>query len=1568
MNIENIKSGSDVTFHLQIGDKVIIINGKFVKYDGNKVEVLTSEGGTAEFLSTTIVLCVIKDKPTVVVPEPPVPVVVPEPPVLVALKARYEATFQFSNLDLYTPDFIIPSSELDNRFYQTRQEINSYWSSAKIHYNNYLSSKEKDLDKLKKVRVALEELTKRHSYFYIGHYNLACVNFILKNIPITLEEFSKAAAKPLKVNIIEEEKAPVIKSLHNLAYIHLFNEDNIGALRSLESLFGYITPSQDNPAWLKYVHLAATYRFVKPFLKLCEKESLWQQPADFKLLMEAILYILYCHGGTSQAVQVLNYFKDDTLPSNGIACKVLETLSPLNINPVVSYYQLESEREASLVIQLEKEKKHEQFLNYKDIAEEQALKRQWKSALAQIRLALKLEPNNEIARHLEGEYLNKSNNSTRVQCYVPKNQVFQRSTPPPNTITTPKNNNYSPLDTPLPPETSPDSVDNPSHVDNAYNKAKDAHIIDKDYEKAEKLYLSAIFQRDHRMNSAILDLASLYAQQKNFKKAVKFLEDNRNKVQDQSRVDRSLINYYPLIEKYDEAIALIESQYVQAKDNVLKQIQWRTQIAYVQLKAKNYTAAYQIFEEVLSRKPDDLLVQRNQAFCLINMERYDEARDILANILKISPDPKAQELLDSIDAREFEKIKEYFDINRFDLSERLSEFARFFLDRVKIIGGVSESRFEEEKGRKRYIANDADANFDTDRVRRGISIADGARIPNDQADYRLLLAKIILDKNLNSDDAYQYIWRSFQYRGDAADSENKPLISSEWYRQALVMYQYTAREQTSSDFRYLIIRYLRFNLSVLLGPFERENLEEFILRVLSQSNADTSIRFFNAVINLALYSKYARDYLLNIFVSSPQLTTYMLQYLNYESIAKSSEIIYDPQYLEKLWEKLQEKKSAEVLEVTRELSLLRQVDLATASLRQTLDRLSKLKQKPYFYSQTESENRQRLDQMRQIYEHCLKFFETTSGDFMERDDICRRAKAECDELLKLIEMYPTLLSVESLYPIVKELERKIMELRSNLNEHSKPVLRLELGSKIYPANDKIEVQVVVSNRSGCSPAESGEVFVKNDSNLYTAQEENIPFNTSLLGGESRTVLIELHLTDQARQEKAFSLNLKLSYLPYGSREKENVIETIHTLPIQLGSVNTFEPVAQNPYHAGEKEDRPDMFKGRDELVERIEKAVSQETSGEGGKSIAVYGQKRAGKTSLLGFVKRKLEQNPRVLTLDLGNIANFISEKNPLEEDFGWEIITCLKREIGKEEKRLGISLKLNLPDRLTYNGDSNKKSLLKTCLEDFRELTRKNPKWEAIKLILLIDEFSYLYQRNMVNRAKLKPFLTFWKALLQSGLFNVVMAGHDGMTAFMQEYGNEFAIADIIQINYLEERYARELIEKPVLLSNGESRYASEAIRRIINLTACNPYYLQLLCNKIVEVINIDSIIRVTDAHVDKMLSNYLDELIITPKFDNLTDSGDNLSLFGNYFSYISGFDEIEKSINNEIEKVLEEIAVRSSVGFCPRSDINCSTTISIDLILKDLMRRSVIEQQGHSYIIKVGLFKQYLTRRKGN
>ncbi|MEI6590339.1 MAG: hypothetical protein WCO38_10395, partial [Verrucomicrobiota bacterium] len=81
MNIENIKSGSDVTFHLQIGDKVIIINGKFVKYDGNKVEVLTSEGGTAEFLSTTIVLCVIKDKPTVVVPEPPVPVVVPEPPV-----------------------------------------------------------------------------------------------------------------------------------------------------------------------------------------------------------------------------------------------------------------------------------------------------------------------------------------------------------------------------------------------------------------------------------------------------------------------------------------------------------------------------------------------------------------------------------------------------------------------------------------------------------------------------------------------------------------------------------------------------------------------------------------------------------------------------------------------------------------------------------------------------------------------------------------------------------------------------------------------------------------------------------------------------------------------------------------------------------------------------------------------------------------------------------------------------------------------------------------------------------------------------------------------------------------------------------------------------------------------------------------------------------------------------------------------------------------------------------------------------------------------------------------------
>jgi hypothetical protein len=82
--------------------------------------------------------------------------------------------------------------------------------------------------------------------------------------------------------------------------------------------------------------------------------------------------------------------------------------------------------------------------------------------------------------------------------------------------------------------------------------------------------------------------------------------------------------------------------------------------------------------------------------------------------------------------------------------------------------------------------------------------------------------------------------------------------------------------------------------------------------------------------------------------------------------------------------------------------------------------------------------------------------------------------------------------------------------------------------------------------------------------------------------------------------------------------------------------------------------------------------------------------------------------------------------------------------------------------------------------------------------------------------------------------------------------------------------------------------------------------------------------------------------------KFDNLLNSGDTSK------DAISDSDAL---------KVLTAITLSSLTGPCNRNNITCETTIPIDDILDDLVKRDVVERErGQYYSIRVGLFKEWL------
>ena len=142
------------------------------------------------------------------------------------------------------------------------------------------------------------------------------------------------------------------------------------------------------------------------------------------------------------------------------------------------------------------------------------------------------------------------------------------------------------------------------------------------------------------------------------------------------------------------------------------------------------------------------------------------------------------------------------------------------------------------------------------------------------------------------------------------------------------------------------------------------------------------------------------------------------------------------------------------------------------------------------------------------------------------------------------------------------------------------------------------------------------------------------------------------------------------------------------------------------------------------------------------------------------------------------------------------------------------------------------------------------------------------------------------WKAVTQNerAQFSVVLVGQDVVPSFKKEEyaSNAFGVIQDIRLTYLEEQPARELIEKPILDTNGESRYIGNAITRILEYTSRNPYYIQIFCARLVDFMNKNKSIKVTEADVNEVAHSFVigDQALEIDKFDNLIRAGESEDL----------------------------------------------------------------------------------------
>jgi hypothetical protein len=797
---------------------------------------------------------------------------------------------------------------------------------------------------------------------------------------------------------------------------------------------------------------------------------------------------------------------------------------------------------------------------------------------------------------------------------------------------------------------------------------------------------------------------------------------------------------------------------------------------------------------------------------------------------------------------------------------------------------------------------------------------------------------------------YRYLWRSFTSRGDDLVLSGGQLDSiREWYCEALRVHNGDrSRGKDDPDVICATIRFLYSLISIKLIPMQDYGTIEDALQEVFDLHPNHE-KAFDAITYLISSSRYAENRILNRLHRSPHLRNAALTYLIGKGLPNLSPDLSQDDF-STLWKEHIKRTLDETRRQLAELRSIAKVEITPASLERSIHQLQDL----YFFLELD---RRRVDNLQMMLETardaCIQ------RSFEERERLCLRFDQLCKDLLEEISASPTKISVEILYPMVESLQVKMKEHLQEVYSMASPRLNIRPALDSYTPNDDhcIDVQIVVANDRGCSPAEVFELLIVDE---ILSQSEKQPFTIDptsetavrelIRGGEQHIFTLRLRLTEHGLQQQAFSLPICVLYQ---ARSTEGSSSERANLPLSLAKAEQFTEIF-NPYSSyarGGVVVKKSMFFGRDSVIERVTRVICE--AREERKSLVIFGQKRSGKSSILYHLNKHFEDVEDLLVLNIGDIGALLEEATTqsLLTRIFWSILSALQSALKDEEANGRPSLGLSFLRDVEFYNHPYPVGCFKEYFQEFKRAIARVPEWQDIRVIVLIDEFSYIYGKIMTGDIT-DDFMKIWKGILEGYFFSLVLVGQDTMPKFIQKYPNGFGTIEEIRLNYLEDIDARALIVDPIRIGGreGESRYREKAVESIIDLTAGSPFYIQIVCNRLVMYMNTKRTPLVTEADVDQVKQKFIQgaQALDENDFDNLLASGDNAP------------DAISST---DAKSVLKAIAVNSRRGPCKRDAITCQTSQPIDIILEDLVRRQVIEQKDDQYYrIKVGLFKEWL------
>ncbi len=247
----------------------------------------------------------------------------------------------------------------------------------------------------------------------------------------------------------------------------------------------------------------------------------------------------------------------------------------------------------------------------------------------------------------------------------------------------------------------------------------------------------------------------------------------------------------------------------------------------------------------------------------------------------------------------------------------------------------------------------------------------------------------------------------------------------------------------------------------------------------------------------------------------------------------------------------------------------------------------------------------------------------------------------------------------------------------------------------------------------------------------------------------------------------------------------------------------------NPYIAGPAVHEPKMFFGRQQEFENIRVNLQGQHQDN---IVVVFGQRRSGKSSMLLQMEKHLGSDRYVCAyIDLQGV-----ESSNDTATFIHRLATVVYRQLHER----GIALARPMPADFASGP-----------LTHFREhfLPEIFDQIPGRRLLLMLDEFEEIETR--IKAGHLDPgLLNSLRSLMQhEQRLSFILSGAHRLHELTSDYWSTlFNITRYVKIGFLDRQSSERLICEPVA---EHVTYDPLAVNKILDATACQPYFIQLLC-----------------------------------------------------------------------------------------------------------------------------------------